>query len=192
MKEAIITDLNGLFVDVDLVDDSETGYLLLTAPDDPYDNEDAPITGYRVALPVPGGLYRPRFDREAYDLHQAAEVAHAAAMVAWLTLPEEERGPEPFAPEAPAFWVEGLTPEEIEALQPAPPEPTPDQLRIEQLEVDNALLLLDLAETQARQQQGEQDNALLLLSQAETEARLQKAEQDQAALLLTLVEGGVI
>lgn len=192
MKEAIITDLSGLYINVVLVDNIETGYLPLTAPDDPYDNEDAPITGYRVALPVPDGLYRPRFDREAYDLHQAADVAHAAAMVAWITLPEEERGPEPVAPIAPAFWVEGLTPEEIAALQPAPPEPTEEQIRIEQLEADNALLLLDLAETQARQQQAEQDNAMLLLSQAEAEDRIQKAEQDQAALLFTLVEGGVI
>ncbi|SDR81185.1 hypothetical protein SAMN05444162_0098 [Paenibacillaceae bacterium GAS479] len=171
MKEAIITDLYGLFIDVEIVNDSETGYLPLFAPDDPYDDKPAQMTGYRVALPVTPGLYRPRFDRTAYDLHQAAEVAHAAAMVAWLTLPEEERGPEPVDPIAPAFWVEGLTPEEIAALQPTLPEPTAEQLRISQLETDNAMLLLQ---------------------QAEAESRLQKSELDQAALLLQLVEGGVI
>ncbi|OXM15235.1 hypothetical protein [Paenibacillus herberti] len=171
MKEAIITDLNGLFIDVELVDDNETGYLPLSAPDDPYDNEVAPITGYRVALPVTPGFYRPRFDREAYDAHQASLSSYVVAKAAWLALPEGERGPEPTAPASTAYWVEGLAPEDIAALQLTLPRPSPEQVRIRQLETDNATLLL---------------------SQAETEARLQKSEQDHAGLLLALVEGGVI
>ncbi|SDT26374.1 hypothetical protein SAMN05444162_3600 [Paenibacillaceae bacterium GAS479] len=171
MKEAIITDLNGLYVDVALVDDNETGYLPLTAPDDPYDNEAAPITGYRVALPVTPGFYRPRFDREAYDAHQASISAYVVAKATWLAIPEGERGSEPAAPAVPPYWVEGLAPEDIAALQSTLPEPTPEQVRIRQLETDNAALLL---------------------SQAETEGRLQKSEQDHAELLLALAERGVI
>lgn len=64
------------------------------------------------------------------------------------------------------FWIEGLTPEEIAELT------KPGELsETEQLRADNAALLLELVQTQARQDQ---------------------AEQDQAALLLSLVEGGVL
>ncbi|MCM3748021.1 hypothetical protein M3223_11725 [Paenibacillus pasadenensis] len=167
MKEAIITDLNGLFVDVALVDISETGYLSLTAPDDRSQDGQQQITGYQVALSVPPGLYKPRFDRASYDAHQDATDTFNAARAEWLSKSEDERGQEPVAPIPPAFWGEGLTPEEIAALQPAPPEPTAEQLRMAQLETDNALLLLDLAGTQARQLQAEQDHAALLLQLAE-------------------------
>ncbi|ASS66365.1 MULTISPECIES: hypothetical protein [unclassified Paenibacillus] len=185
MKEAIITDLNGLLVDVALVDDRETGYLPIY--DTQADDGEPQLRGYRVALPVPGGLHRPRFDREAYDVHLEALEAYTDDLAAWEGLPEDERGDPPTAPDTPAFWTEGLTPEEIEALQPGPSKPSP----IEQLQADNTLLLLDLAETQARQAQAEQDNALQLLTIAELECRQQQTEQDYAALLLALAEGEV-
>ncbi|KAA1180707.1 XkdW family protein [Paenibacillus sp. B2(2019)] len=70
--------------------------------------------------------------------------------------------PQPTEEELQAAWVAYL---EAEANKP------PDLTETEQLRADNAALLLELVQTQARQDQ---------------------AEQDQAALLLSLVEGGVL
>ncbi|WP_340398026.1 XkdW family protein [Paenibacillus sp. FSL E2-0202] len=70
--------------------------------------------------------------------------------------------PQPTEEELQAAWVAYL---EAEANKP------PELTETEQLRADNAALLLELVQTQARQDQ---------------------AEQDQAALLLSLVEGGVL
>ncbi|MGE7616215.1 XkdW family protein [Paenibacillus sp. FSL F4-0243] len=70
--------------------------------------------------------------------------------------------PQPTEEELQAAWVAYL---EAEANKP------PELMETEQLRADNAALLLELVQTQARQDQ---------------------AEQDQAALLLSLVEGGVL
>lgn len=182
MKEAIITDLDGLLADVALADDSETGYSSI------YETAavggEPELIGYRVAVPVPAGLYRPRFDKLAYDEHQEALRLHLSAVAAWEALPDHERSEWPQQPNVPAFWVEGLTPEEIASLQSGTHEISP----VEQLQADNALLLLDLAETQARQAQTEQDNAILLLAVAELESRQRQMEQDYAALRLAVAE----
>ncbi|QJC53048.1 hypothetical protein HGI30_16690 [Paenibacillus albicereus] len=148
MKEAIITDLDGLLADVALVDDSETGYSPIY--ETVAEGGDLELIGYRVAVPVPAGLYRPRFDREAYDEHQEALSQYAAAVSAWEVLPVDERGELPELPDAPAYWVEGLTQEEIDALQPGPPEPSPAQ-RIEQLEVESTSTMLAVAEVYEEQ-----------------------------------------
>jgi hypothetical protein len=70
--------------------------------------------------------------------------------------------PQPTEKELQTAWAAYL---EAEANKP------PELTEIEQLRADNAALLLELVQTQARQDQ---------------------AEQDQAALLLSLVEGGVL
>lgn len=70
--------------------------------------------------------------------------------------------PQPTEEELQAAWMAYL---EAEANKP------PELTETEQLRADNAALLLELVQTQARQDQ---------------------AEQDQAALLLSLVEGGVL
>ncbi|MDH6371744.1 hypothetical protein M2444_003543 [Paenibacillus sp. PastF-3] len=70
--------------------------------------------------------------------------------------------PQPTEVELVAAWAAYL---ESEANKP------PELTETEQLRADNAALLLELVQTQARQDQ---------------------AEQDQAALLLSLVEGGVL
>lgn len=67
-------------------------------------------------------------------------------------------------------WAEGLTAEEIDALCNTP-QPQSDSERIAQLEADNAVLALDLADAHVR---------------------LSAAEQGQADLLLQLVQGGVL
>ncbi|WP_340004412.1 XkdW family protein [Paenibacillus sp. FSL K6-0276] len=58
-----------------------------------------------------------------------------------------------------------------EAYQEAEANKPPKLTEVEQLQEDNAALMLELAQTQAKQEQ---------------------AEQDQASLLLSLVEGGVL
>ena len=70
--------------------------------------------------------------------------------------------PQPTEEELQTAWAAYL---EAEANKP------PELTETEQLRADNAALLLELVQTQARQDQ---------------------AEQDQAALLLSLVEGGVL
>lgn len=70
--------------------------------------------------------------------------------------------PQPTEAELQAAW---------EAYQEAEANKPPELTEIEQLRMDNAGLLLELAQTQARQDQ---------------------AEQDQAALVLSLVMGGVL
>lgn len=70
--------------------------------------------------------------------------------------------PQPTEAELQAAW---------EAYQEAEANKPPELTETEQLRADNAALLLELVQTQARQDQ---------------------AEQDQAALLLSLVEGGVL
>jgi len=60
--------------------------------------------------------------------------------------------------------------EKYEPVHPQPPEPSPAD-RIAQLEEENALLALELIDTQIR---------------------LEQAQQEQAALLLELVDKGVI
>ncbi|OMD99633.1 hypothetical protein BSK60_33660, partial [Paenibacillus odorifer] len=70
MKEAIITDMNGLYTDVTIVSDTEFGVTpLYEIPTSEYDHDtpanetpEPVLVGYRVAVPVPAGLYKPHFD----------------------------------------------------------------------------------------------------------------------------------
>ncbi|SDT22406.1 hypothetical protein SAMN05444162_3465 [Paenibacillaceae bacterium GAS479] len=184
MKEAIITDLYGLFIDVEIVDDNETGYLPLFEVIDDQET----ITGYRVSVPVPQGLYHPKFNFLAWDEYKKP-LEYQVDENGELVLDENEN-PIPIVKVVGDFWIEGLSQEEIDELKNVPIALTPEQESIQKLETDNALLLLDLAETQSKQQQAEQDNANLLLQQAETEERMVKVEQDYASLLLQLAEKG--
>lgn len=196
MKEAIITDQDGLLVDVTLVDDSETGYLpIYETPGVPESDEQPELLGYRVAVPVPAGLYKPRFDREAYDEHQEGLGEYVAAVAAWEAMQEDERGEQPLRPEAPAFWIEGLTPEEIEALQPGPPEPSPVH-RIEQLEAESTSTMLAVAEVYEEQAASaatqEQQSVETMLGLAEAYDVIMQQGELIAALeaRLAALEGG--
>lgn len=113
------------------------------------DEGEEPVEGvhYRYGID-----YNMLTDGEDYDL-----VERGPYIAVWnLDVPQ------PTEAELQAAW---------EAYQEAEAN-TPQQLtEIEQLQVDNAGILLELAQTQARQDQ---------------------AEQDQASLLLSLVMGGVL
>ncbi|MFB5761097.1 hypothetical protein [Paenibacillus medicaginis] len=143
MKAVPKVDKNGLFIEDVIMDDSFTGVVpfyadqLVTAelqPEtdaeetDEQPEEEPQPAGYIVGVPLPAGLYKPRFDLAAWESYQEAVSSaldeYQAAYDEWATLPEEERGeaPEYVPPEQPALWVEGLTQEEIDELTKPPIE----------------------------------------------------------------------
>lgn len=152
MKEAIIVDLNGHYVEPELVSPDTYGvseiYESSTPVEEGLESEQV-LVGYRVAVPVPSGLYRPRWDIPAW---QAALTAFDVALNAYndaLDAYDPEGGvPKPQPPEPinlAAFWTEGLTQAEIEAIHNVPRPPTQEE-RIAQLELDNLNLMLALTE----------------------------------------------
>lgn len=160
MKEAIKTDLEGRYVGVKHVDDAFSGvvpfYAELAVPELPLETgtvdeqpakQEPEIAGYMVGLPVKQGLYLPRFDIAAWEAYQdnlsTAQEEYNTAYAEWSSLPEDERGEHPMhrVPTQPELWLEGLTPEEIEALNP-PKQPT----ELERLQLENMELKLALAE----------------------------------------------
>ncbi|MCM3290223.1 hypothetical protein M3661_08790 [Paenibacillus sp. MER 180] len=202
MKEAIITDLNGRYIEPTLVVDSVTGVFDRMEPVQSGANDDAEslasqqndsnlptepktkLVGYTVAIPLPDGLYEPTFDVHGY---RKAKVDYDLAYVEYLgALAKHDPASGKPAPKRPtpvdasSYWSNGLTKEEIEALQPKPVPTELDQLRIE-----NAKLLLHVAELEAKSDKHtEATNELQSHNTALT--------QDHATLLLQLAEKGVI
>lgn len=149
MKAVPKVNKEGLFLEDTLMDDTFTGVVpfysnmdqgipngLSTiedvkkpeggSPNEPESN----ISGYIIGIPVPPGLFRPRFDLIAWSVYQAAisaaQNSFQQALLEWYALPEEQRGNMPIldSPPQPALWIEGLTQEEIEELtRPQPQEP---------------------------------------------------------------------
>ncbi|BFH14495.1 hypothetical protein J6TS7_52510 [Paenibacillus dendritiformis] len=209
MKEAIITDLSGRYIEPTLVADSVTGVFdrrESVKPEEPGtfpqleprqsddeqpDKPETVLVGYTVAVPIPDGLYQPIFDVEGYRAAQEAyEAAYAGYMSALAEHDPESDDPQPEPPQpidGPDFWRNGLTDEEIEALNP-PPQPS----ELELLQQDNAKLLMHVAELEARDEQRTMDTAGLLLQNAEMDAKNQQLTQDHGALLLQLAEKGVL
>ncbi|MEK4878941.1 hypothetical protein [Paenibacillus sp. FSL R5-0908] len=152
MKEAIITDMNGLYTDVTIVSDTEFGVTpLYEIPTSEYDHDtpanetpEPVLVGYRVAVPVPAGLYKPHFDLVAWNAWQdvvlEAQSDYADELHDWREqwAEGEKQGPEPvYTPpvQPDNLWVEGLTPEEIAELT------KPGELsEIEMLKKENMLL----------------------------------------------------
>ncbi|MDU5143507.1 MAG: hypothetical protein E6230_15115 [Paenibacillus dendritiformis] len=159
MKEAIITDLSGRYIEPTLVADSVTGVFDRREPVEPdepgpqpepgqRDNgqEDEPKTvlvGYTVAVPMPDGLYQPIFDVEGYRAElEAYEAAYAEYMAALAEHDPESDDPQPDPPQpvdGPSFWRNGLTDEEIEALNPQPQPSQTDMLgqELTQMKIKN-------------------------------------------------------
>ncbi|MFW5434361.1 hypothetical protein [Paenibacillus apiarius] len=141
MKEAIITDLSGRYIEPTLVADSVTGVFDRWEPVQPDEEPRAipqkdgeqptepetVLVGYTVAVPLPDGLYEPTFDvvgyRGAMDTYKAA---HSEFLAELDDYDPETGTPEPIAPasvDASLFWRNGLTQDEIDALNP-PPQPS--------------------------------------------------------------------
>lgn len=116
MKAVPKVNTDGLYIEDAIVDDTFSGVVPFYAdppePADPIEEpeetpeqaEEAPeteVAGYIIGVPMPAGLFHPRFD-----------------LAAWEVRDEE------WHPVNPAdYWHEALTPEEIEELT-KPPEPT--------------------------------------------------------------------
>ncbi|NWL90466.1 hypothetical protein DMN77_23220 [Paenibacillus sp. 79R4] len=167
MKAVPRVNIDGLYMEVTIVDDAFYGVVPFYAdppepelpPEtdietvEPEEETEPEIAGYIVGVPVPPGLYLPRFDlarweeyqkdvtaaQEVYRLQEdELEAVYHAEMAQWLAQPPEDRDDEPMykppvysAPKQPELWTEGLTAEEIEELtKPQPEEPSElDQLK---------------------------------------------------------------
>ncbi|OOC63295.1 hypothetical protein [Paenibacillus ihbetae] len=153
MKAVPKVNIDGLYLEDELVDDTFTGVVPFYSPVLPISNGpehldtvinvsnastgdelvDREPAGYIVGILVPPGLFHPRFDLEAWREYEdsilAAEAAYQEALSEWNSTPEEERGDRPVLniPPLPALWIEGLTPEEIERIT-APQPQAPSEL----------------------------------------------------------------
>ncbi|MFL1672207.1 hypothetical protein [Paenibacillus dendritiformis] len=87
------------------------------------------LVGYTVAVPMPDGpaLYRPVFDvagyRAAMEAYEAANAEYMAALAEHDPESDEHLPEPPQLVDGPSYWRNGLTDEEIEAMNP-PPEPS--------------------------------------------------------------------
>lgn len=143
MKEAIITDVNGFMTDVDLVPIDAYGVTPIYEIPQPEPTEEEPeepsepepiLIGYRIAVPVPQPLFKPRFDIDAWEAAQSAYwasvEAYLAAMAAYDPESELSEPQPPASVDLPSYWIEGLTQEEIDAIVNAPATPSnEDRLR---------------------------------------------------------------
>ncbi|MFD3272462.1 XkdW family protein [Paenibacillus dendritiformis] len=156
MKEAIITDLSGRYIEPTLVADSVTGVFDRREPVEPKDvlpeaeqdgdqraELETVLVGYTVAVPMPDGLYQPIFDvegyREAQEAYNAAYIDYQAAMAEYDPDSDDPQ-PEPPQPvDGPSLWRNGLTDEEIEALNPPPQASQTDVLgqELTQMKIKN-------------------------------------------------------
>jgi len=138
MKAVPKVDIDGLYIEDELVNDAFSGVVPFYAESEPIafdpdqivqptrtDEEDEEqeeaeleIAGYLVGVPVPAGLFRPRFDLAAWEAYQDAVKDN----------PKEK---------FPDLWGEGLSQEEIDELtKPQPTEPT----ELDKLIQENVLL----------------------------------------------------
>ncbi|WP_342409819.1 hypothetical protein [Paenibacillus sp. FSL R10-2778] len=161
MRKAVSkVDLNGLYIEDVEPDDSLIGVVPIYAQPEPEpeeapelpgdvdpelpeeDTEPAPepereIIGYIVGIPLPTGLYHPRFDLATWVAYQVQLDEYQAAYNEWYFSQEVEPVKEaPIPPLQPDnLWNEGLTPEEIAELT------KPGELsEIELLKKENMLL----------------------------------------------------
>ncbi|MGP0576070.1 hypothetical protein ACTP13_03495 [Paenibacillus peoriae] len=168
MKAVPKVNTDGLYLEDELVDDAFSGVVPFYAPSsltlsdtdeqqdiyvltadkssaiDETNSENIPA-GYTVAIPVPSGLYQPRFDIQGWLAYEAeynetlieaqkkyekiskeSQASFQKLHVEWRNKPENERGEEPIysAPtfktperrDPTAFWNEGLSAEAIKEL----------------------------------------------------------------------------
>lgn len=119
MKAIPKVNTDGLYIEDTIMDDAFSGVVPFYA-DPPASDSDLPpeadveaaneqtereleIAGYIVGVPIPSGLYLPRFDLAAWNEDSSLDPA--------------------------AYWTEGLTPKEIgDLMKPKPQEPTSTDL----------------------------------------------------------------
>lgn len=123
MKEAIISDLDGYRQDVTLVANNVTGvFPIKEQPENTGESSELYMTtGYIIASNVPQGLYKLKFDINAY--HEASE-QYEVNLLKWhkrnsgavSTFESENEFIKPTSPDPSDFWKEGYSPSELSAL----------------------------------------------------------------------------
>lgn len=145
-KEAIIVDIDGFFVEPELVPLDSNGVTEIYEPQqtEPEETPELVLIGYRVSIPRPPGLrlYKPKYDIVAWQAALAAyEMALAAYNAAMAAYDPESGDPEPQPPDPidlASFWVEGLTQAELDEIANRPPYIDPVTQKLSQLEADKA------------------------------------------------------
>lgn len=152
MKEAIITDLDGYMIDVTLVANKVIGVFpilepneeeleVLNYPKEPTD-DGMTIVGYTIAVPVPTGLYKLRFDLDAYH---AAINQHHIDLKEWqekrqhraVDMEDNAELPPPTPPNFSSFWTEGYTNKEMEEIKLAVYESLEQRISLIEQESNN-------------------------------------------------------
>ncbi|WP_144932220.1 hypothetical protein [Paenibacillus sp. 32O-W] len=183
MKEAVIIDLEGndtfkrtlvadhvtgVFPIQEPVPDTDELEPMEEAPEVPTEPETVHV-GYTVAVPVPPGLFKPRYDLKAW---QAAMEQYERDLNAWKQEQQQrdEEEAEPLPPPEPVdlaqFWVEGLTPEEIDEIRNRPQEPSIPE-RVEKVENDTAQTMLGLVEVYEANEATDEENKQSMLAMVE-------------------------
>lgn len=185
MKEAYVTDLDGYYLEPTLVADHVTGVFPIfepvPEPDEPESMEaqedpeepqepETVLLGYTVAVPVPPGLFKPRYDLVAW---RAAVEQYEQDLEAWRREQQlwgEESEVEPLPPPEPVdlaqFWVEGLSQEEIEEIRNRPQVPSIPE-RVEKVETDTAQTMLGLVEVYEANETTDEENKKSMLAMVE-------------------------
>ncbi|MCM3338107.1 hypothetical protein M3650_05520 [Paenibacillus sp. MER TA 81-3] len=149
------------------------------------------LVGYTVAVPLPDGLYEPTFDVQGYRQtmsdYEEEYAEYLAVMAVYDPEGEDSQPQPPLLVDGHSFWRNGLTQEEIKALQP---KPVPSELDL--LRVENAKLLLHVAELEAKSEQHSEQTTALHAQNAELDTKNEQLSQDHATLLFQLAEKGVI
>ncbi|MEN1985876.1 hypothetical protein [Paenibacillus hubeiensis] len=128
MKAVPKVNTDGLYLEDELVDDAFSGVVHFYAePETPEEDqeEEREIAGYLVGVPAPAGLFRPRFDLEAWEAYQEAL----------------KDGPQEKFPD---LWSEGLSQEEIDELTKPHPVGPSEMDRIGEQLVQRELEALEL------------------------------------------------
>ncbi|GLI08091.1 hypothetical protein YDYSG_41210 [Paenibacillus tyrfis] len=114
MKEAIIVDADGYMTEVTLVADDVTGVFPMFKPHQITESTEElqqpspEITGYIIAIAVPSGLYKPKFDFNAWELYNKLldpEIYSKNRNIIYKNLQELN------------LWIEGLTSEEPNSVR---------------------------------------------------------------------------
>ena len=141
MKAVPKVNTDGLYIEDVLVDDAFSGVVpfyvepeqpeldpegvLPETPEEDQEEVERDIAGYLVGVPVPSGLFRPRFDLEAWE----------AYLEALKDGPQEK---------FPDLWAEGLSQEEIDELTKPHPAGPSEMDRIGEQLVQRELEALEL------------------------------------------------
>lgn len=135
MKAVPKINIDGFYLEDELMDDAFNGVVPFYARPDDKDEDTEPITpeliGYTVGVPITTpGLFKPRFDLAAWQIYQSAvyeaQEAYITALDDWQAKGRVEgKQPVYVAPKQPDnLWTEGLSPEQIAELTKQP-EPQP-------------------------------------------------------------------